>query len=254
MGSPSASAADDAAPLEVDGGSVGALVIHGFTGSPVSTRPWARYLADAGLSVIAPRLPGHATRWQDLNGTRWPQWYGEVEGAFEKLRARCQQVFVMGLSMGACLALRLAEEKGSAVAGLVVVNPSLTTLDRRARFSGIISRLLPSVPGIVDDIKKPGVSESGYPRIPTRAFHSLRQLWAVTRADLGKVAVPLLVFRSAVDHVVEPINTELLLAGVASKEVEERILPDSYHVATLDHDAPAIFAGSLDFVRRHPPS
>jgi carboxylesterase len=225
-------------------------VIHGFTGSPASTRPWARYLADAGLSVIAPRLPGHGTRWQDLNRTRWPEWYQEVDAAFARLRGRCTRVFVMGLSMGGCLALRLAEQHGPAVAGLVVVNPSLTTTDPRARFSGILSRILPSVPGVVDDIKKPGITEHGYPRLPTRAFHSLRSLWAVTTADLPRITVPLLVFRSAVDHVVEPINTQLLLAKVGSKDVEERILPESYHVATLDNDAPAIFAGSLELVRR----
>jgi carboxylesterase len=146
-----------------------------------------------------------------------------VDAAFGRLRARCSQVFVMGLSMGGCLALRLAEQHGRAVAGLVVVNPSLTTTDRRARFSGLLSRILPSVPGVTDDIKKPGVTEGGYARLPTRAFHSLRDLWAVTR---------------------------LLLSRVASKDIEERLLAESYHVATLDNDAPAIFAGSLEFVRR----
>jgi carboxylesterase len=250
MSAPPTTVRADAEPLEVEAGTTGALVLHGFTGSPASTRPWAQHLAEAGLSVIAPRLPGHGTRWQDLNRTRWPEWYGEVDAAFGRLRGRCPQVFVMGLSMGACLALRLAERHGSAVAGLVVVNPSLTTTDPRARFSGILSRILPSVPGIVDDIKRPGVTEGGYARLPTRAFHSLRELWKVTTADLGQITVPLLVFRSAVDHVVEAVNTELLLSRVSSKDVEERVLPESYHVATLDNDAPTIFAGSLEFVRR----
>jgi len=243
-----------AEPFHADGGPVGALVVHGFTGSPVSTRPWAEHLAAAGLTVTAPRLPGHGTRWQDLNMTRWPDWYAEADRAYARLRTRCERVFVMGLSVGGCLALRLAEQHGTDIAGVVVVNPSLTTTDPRARLSWLVSRLVPSMPGVVDDIKRPGVTEGGYPRLPTRAFHSLRQLWATTVADLGKVHQPLLIFRSTVDHVVEPRSAELLRAGVASPDIEERLLPDSYHVATLDNDAGAIFEGSLEFVRRLAPT
>jgi carboxylesterase len=243
-----------AEPFRAAGGPVGALVIHGFTGSPVSTRPWAEHLAAGGLTVTAPRLPGHGSRWEDANLTRWPDWYAEVDRALTDLRSRCSQVFAMGLSVGGCLALRLAEERGADVSGLVVVNPSLTTTDPRARFSGLLSKLIASTPGVVDDIKKPGVTEGGYHRLPTRAFHSLRQLWALTVADLGKVTAPLLVFRSSVDHVVEADSTRLLLDRVASTDVEERVLRDSYHVATLDNDAPAIFDGSVEFVRRLVPS
>ena len=46
-----------AEPYAADGGPVGVLVCHGFTGSPRTVRPWAEYLAAAGLTVRAPRLP-----------------------------------------------------------------------------------------------------------------------------------------------------------------------------------------------------
>ena len=45
-------------------------------------------------------------------------------------------------------------------------------------------------------------------------------------------------------------DAALLREKVASTDVQEVLLEDSYHVATLDNDAPAIFEGSLDFVRR----
>jgi carboxylesterase len=233
-----------------DGGPVGALVLHGFCGSPVSVRPWAEHLACAGLTVSVPRLPGHGTRWQDANRTLWQDWYAEAQGSFVELGRRCDQVFVMGLSVGGCLALRLAETHAADVRGLVLVNPSLSTQDRRARFSGLISKVLPSTPGIVDDIARPGVSEGGYERLPTRAFHSLRSLWSLTLGDLQRVTAPVLVFTSPQDHVVEPVNSDLVLAGVSSAVREQRFLPRSYHVATLDHDAPAVFDGSIEFVRR----
>ena len=242
---------------DLDGaGRVGVLLSHGFTGTPQSMRPWAEHLAAAGLTVSLPRLPGHGTRWQDMNKTRWQDWYGEVEREFDALRAKCEQVFVMGLSMGGTLVLRLAEEHGDDVAGVVVVNASVATKRLDIKYAvPIVSRVLPSLPGIGSDIKKPGVTELAYDRTPLRAVHSLSQLWKLVVRDLHKLQQPLLVFRSREDHVVEPISGEVLLRGCATNAaVEERILENSYHVATLDNDAPRIFAESLEFVRAHAPA
>jgi carboxylesterase len=41
-----------------------------------------------------------------------------------------------------------------------------------------------------------------------------------------------------------------VLAGVSSRDVTDIELADSFHVATLDNDAPRIFAETLAFVRR----
>jgi carboxylesterase len=241
-----------AEPFAADGSEVGVVLSHGFTGSPQSLRPWAEHLAAAGLTVRLPRLPGHGTRWQDLNDTRWPDWYGELERAFDDLRGRCRQVFGMGLSMGGTLVIRLAEQRPAEVAGLVLVNPSLGTERKDVKYAlPLLHRVVPSLAGIGSDIRKPGVTELAYERTPLRAMHSLSRLWPLVVADLGLVTAPVLLYRSRVDHVVEPMSGRLLRDGASSTEVSEVILEDSYHVATLDHDAPAIFAGSLDFVRAH---
>jgi carboxylesterase len=239
-----------AEPFRHDGGSTGVVLCHGFTGSPASMRPWAEFLAAAGISVRLPRLAGHGTRWQDLALTRWQDWYATIDGAFIELCARCDRVFVAGLSMGGTLALRLAEQHGAEVAGLVLVNPSLMSLRRSFRVLPVLERVVPSVHGIANDVAKPGVAERGYDRVPLPALRSLTDLWTTTRADLAKIDQPLLVFRSLVDHVVEAENIALLLRSIRSADAEERVLANSFHVATLDHDAPSIFSESLDFVHR----
>ena len=237
--------------IDLPGGRVGVLISHGFTGTPQSIRPWAEHLAAGGLTVSAPLLPGHGTRWQDLNATGFADWYTAVEAAFDGLRARCDTVFAMGLSMGGTLVLRLAERRGGEVAGLVVVNASLATERRDAKLLPIASRLVGSFAGIASDIKKSGVTELAYDRLPLKAAYSLQRAWPLVRADLPRISCPVLAYRSAIDHVVEPVSGRELLAGLAGGTVEERVLADSFHVATLDNDAPTIFAGSLDFVRLH---
>ena len=88
-----------AEPYSHQGGSAGVLLCHGFTGSPASLRPWAEYLAAEGMTVSLPRLPGHGTTWQEMNRTRWEDWYAEVDRAFGELQATTDDIFVMGLSM-----------------------------------------------------------------------------------------------------------------------------------------------------------
>jgi carboxylesterase len=240
-----------AEPYAHDGGSdVGVLLCHGFTGSPQSMRPWGEYLAGENVTVRCPLLPGHGTRWQDMNSTGWPDWYGALEPVLDELTDRCRSVFVFGLSMGGTLSLRLAERHGARIAGLVLVNPSVTTLRKDAKLLPLLSKIVPAMPGIAGDIKKPDTTELAYGRLPLRAAASLSQLWTLVRDDIGLVEQPLLLMRSSVDHVVEPVNARIILDGVRSKDVREMVLPNSYHVATLDNDAETIFGASVEFVRR----
>ena len=240
-----------AEPFARDGGPIGAVVLHGFTGTPASVRDWGIALADAGLAVTVPRLPGHGTRWQDMARTQWSDWYGEAERAFDELRSCCAEVFVCGLSMGGTLALRLAEQRPTEVAGAVVVNAALATERKDAKLLPVLRHFIRAFPGIGSDIAKPGVTELAYDKMPLSAAYSLSKLWALTRADLGEITCPVLAFRSEVDHVVEPLSGRLLQEGATSTTVTERLLTKSFHVATLDFEAPEIFAETIDFVRAH---
>ena len=239
---------EGAEPYRHDGGGpVGVLLCHGFTGTPQSLRGWASHLAGAGLTVSLPLLPGHGTAWPDMARTTWRDWYGALEEALGELAERCREVFVMGLSLGGCLALRLARRHPE-VRGVVVVNPSLHPDNPFLRFAGVLKYVVRSVGAVADDIRKDGAHELAYPRVPVAAAASLPELWALTRRDLPGLTQPVLAFHSATDHVVGPRSMEVLRALVGS-ELTERVCADSYHVATLDNDAGTIFAESLRFVR-----
>jgi carboxylesterase len=237
-------------PLSFDGSTdIGVLVCHGFTGSPNSMREWANHFIAQGWSVRLPLLPGHGTSWQEANRTTWDQWYATDEEAFTELRSRCDKVFIVGLSMGGALALRLAETHGDDVAGLVLVNPMVTSTKFAYKLLPALSRVVPSVKALGNDIAKPGVQERAYDRTPVRALASARLGFAAVRADLGKVTQPIRIYNSLQDHVVEPVNGFMIMKGVSSSRAERIELNDSYHVATMDYDAPQIFEGSVEFIK-----
>jgi len=238
-----------AEPFASDGGPVGVLVCHGFTGSPRTVRPWAEHLAAAGLTVRAPCLPGHGTTWQDLAKTGWRDWYAEAGRAFAELRDTCEKVFVTGISMGGCLVLRLAAEHGDDIRGIVVVNPSLAPDTKLFLLAPLLKHVVPTLPGVAGDIKNPDAKEGGYKRIPVRAAATLPEMWRTTVPLLPGLRQPLLVFRSTVDHVVGPASMKVLTDALPDAEV--RPLADSFHVATLDNDAPRIFDGTVEFIKEH---
>jgi carboxylesterase len=239
-----------AEPWSADGNEIGVLVLHGFTGSPASMKSWGAALAEQGWTVRVPLLPGHGTQWQDLNLTTWEDWYGEAERHYLELSSRCTHVFVMGLSVGGTLSLRLAELHGEGVSGVVAVNPAVHSDNKLLVLLPVLKHVVAGFPGVVNDIAKPGQDEVGYAKLPLKAVDSLMSFWRMTKDDLPKVEQPVIVLHSAQDHVIEPSNSEYILAHVSSKDVEEVVLADSYHVATLDYDAEIIVRDSIAFVRR----
>lgn len=238
------------APFSHDGGSIGILLCHGFTGSPASLRPWAEYMARHGYSVRLPLLPGHGTSWRDMAGTTRHDWFGTVSAALLDLRQRSSQVFVFGLSMGGTLSLRLAQEQGDAVSGLVLVNPLVNRPPTAARFAPVLQHLVQSAKAVGNDIALPGANEHCYDRLPVRSVVQLSALSREVSRDIALVRQPTLIFTSVQDHLVHPSNSAWLAEHIGSVDIRSEMLDRSFHVATLDYDADRIFESSLAFVRR----
>ncbi len=241
-----------AEPFAFDGGPTGVLLLHGFTGNPSSLRPFGEWLAARGYTVSCPRYPGHGTTWRELGTVRWQDWEASAVHALEDLRGRCRDVVAVGLSMGGAMALHLGAVRASELRAVVAVNPYI--LDRRTRMAWLVRFFVRAVKGVGDDIKKAGVSELPYDRVPVAGVAQLAAFTKRVRAELPRVQLPVLIFRSAVDHVVPKGNVELILSKVGTREPEVVELPDSYHVATLDNDAVKIFEGTHAFIERHVPA
>lgn len=239
-----------AQPLTLDGSpDLAVLVIHGFTSTPGSVADWARGVHEAtGATVRVPLLPGHGTRWEDLNRVTWQDWEATVVGAFDELAASHKHVFVGGLSLGGALACLTVLRRPQA-AGLVLVN-HLMWLGNPALFlAPVIKRLVASMPAVAGDIKKPTVVEQAYRRVPTGGVDQFRRLLNHVRPQLGDLIVPTLIFKSREDHVIPVASATKTFDQLGSDWIEMVWLEDSYHVATLDNDLPVIVEKSVTFIQ-----
>lgn len=237
-----------AEPFFLQGGDTGVLMIHGFTGNPVSIRDWGEALARRGLTVCGPRLPGHGTTWRDLGTHHGQEWMDEVDVALTRLRAAGGPVVLCALSFGGALALHLAARRPEEVEGIVAVNPYVR--DRRHALLPFVRPFLRSIKGVGNDIKKPGRDERPYPRVPLRAVAEIAWIMKRVEAELPSISAPFLLLRSTEDHVVPRGTAEWLFDRIGSVDKELVLLPDSYHVATMDNDAPTIFERSASFIER----
>lgn len=236
-----------AEPFSASNGPNGVLVLHGFTGNPGSMRPLAEAFADAGFSVDLPLLPGHGTSVDDMLPTRWEDWSEAAERAYTELAAHCDHTIVAGLSMGGTLSIWLAG-RHPAISGVVVVNPLVDPPAdafiemMQATIDGGTDR----IPGIGSDISKPGAAEGAYPETPIEPMLSLFAAVKELSSGLAQIDPPLLLLSSREDHVVPTSSGDQLVESYGGP-VERVFLENSFHVATLDYDAPEIEERSVAF-------
>jgi len=232
------------------GGPHGALVLHGFTGSPVSMRPLAEALAGAGFAVEMPRLPGHGTSPEDLVETSWDDWLGEAERALGVLQARTTngKVVVAGLSMGGALTLALAEIHPE-LAGIVLINaPVAAPPELAAGIEGMLAGGVDRIDSIGGDIADPDANERSYDTTPLRPLLTMLQAGDAIRDALAQISQPALIVTSRQDHVVTPTDSDVLAERI-SGPVQRLWLEKSFHVATLDYDRAEVEQRTVEFAQ-----
>ena len=227
---------------------IGVLLVHGFTGSPASMRPWGEFLHSKGYTVRVPLLPGHGTEPEQLNKVKWQEWPAKVEFELSELRKNCDHIFLVGLSMGGGTVLNVAASHNETLRGLILVNPMIHVKGVPVELAFFLSRLQKMRTSVGDDIKRPGVTEWGYDALPTRGVYQLLKMLRITRRNLKNVTVPVQLFHSVEDHTLPVTNTEIILDEIGSTKKTRIELVNSYHVATMDYDQEVIFQNSLTFI------
>jgi len=239
-----------AEPWSHDGGPVGVVCLHGFTGNPSSMRPVAEALAAAGCTVELPRLPGHGTRVEDMQATGWHDWASEAEAAYERLRERCEQVVAVGLSMGGALTLWLGTRHAD-LAGLAGINP--VTRPQPPEVVHMVREMVAAgevlIPGGRADIADPEAVDISYSDTPLVPLLSLMDALEGLQPSYELITMPLLLLTSRQDHVVDPASSDHV-AALVKGPVERVSLERSYHVATLDYDGALVRDAVVHFVRR----
>jgi carboxylesterase len=244
------------------------LLYHGLTGAPAELQSVSRALRRAGYEVETPMLPGHGVDEATLLKTGWRDWLGACEQDLLRVTANGDQAFVGGLSMGAVLALALAEKYPERVKGVAAFAPTMR-YDGWATPGGSwfipIGKHLPFVNrwrfmerppyGIKDERLRAVIEEmmfsgstkdAGLPFMPGLSLASNLVLVNKVERQLHKVAAPVLLVHATEDDITHIRNAERLAAKV-SGPVRKLYLENSYHLVTVDQERGKVAQATVAF-------
>ncbi len=254
----------------------GVLLVHGLTGTPNEMRLLAKGLHRVGFTVLAVQLAGHCGTQDDLVATRWQDWLASVRrGANQLEQVTGQPVLVCGLSMGAVLALALAEDCPQQVAGVIALSTTFHYDGWSIPFYTRLSFLLPLFKalgigrhsvfmeqppyGIKDVALRERVvaqmysgdsAAAGLPGNPWWSVIEMRSLAAHVRKHLGRVRSPCLVIHARRDDIASTENAHTIVRGVRHAPVELVLLEDSYHMITIDRERRTVLAHVVAFAEK----
>ena len=236
-------------PYLLQAGSIGVLLIHGFTASPTELRPVGTYLHERGFTVLGARLAGHGTHLNDLRATAWSDWVVSAHSALEQLTTLCERVYVLGLSMGGVIAAHLAADHPSSVAGIVLLAPAFRVQSRFLWLAPLLHPLMPDLPKGSHSIKyftKHGLFT--YEAMPVCALAQLEKLIRSTRPRLRSVKQPACIFMGMKEHTVWPHSAFNLWQTLPSEHKRLYFLPSSGHILSVEPDVPYMLQALESFI------
>lgn len=243
----------DPSPFYLPGGPTGILLIHGFTGAPPEMRLVADRFNAAGLTVSAPLLPGHGTTVSEMNRCQWTDWTAHVAQSYRVLAARCERVFVAGLSMGSMLALHFAALHPN-LPGVIAYSPATWVADNLLPVATVARYVIKTRPkGKDTDLADPGAFDRlwCYDEQPVAAASQLYALIRETRRLLPQLVPPLLIVYSVGDRSIHPESAARTYALAGSKDKQIIELAESGHVITVDRQWRSVADETLAWVKRH---
>ncbi len=246
-----------AEPFFLQRGPIGALLIHGFTGTPKEMRPLGDALAAGGLTALGVRLPQHGTTPADMAHSHWRDWYAAALDGYHLLRGQCASIFVMGLSMGGAIAIKLSAEYP--VAGLVTMSsPSMPFHNKMhglVYVAGLLSYFKPYFRKGPSHTTDPAMRAARvhYDVFPVRGLPPFRAILREADAALPRITAPALLIHSRGDYFIPAENMPYMFGRLGSPDKEMFWLEKSDHVVTEECEREQLFARIIAFVRAHAP-
>lgn len=237
-------------PFFHQAGEKGILFIHGFTGSVAHMRPLGDALYACGYTVMGINLPGHATTERAMGKVGHREWLKAAQDAVRTLRDSCESVTVCGLSMGAILALLLAEEHR--IDGCVTISAPLPSNNPLLPFAGILGLFIPRIAWAENNERNDQLDQrfdKTYTGFPTRKGADLHHLIQQAKRNLPQVKCPTLIVQSMDDQTINPDSADTIFKGIESARKDKLLLEGVPHVCTISGKLASIVDAIDDFMK-----
>jgi carboxylesterase len=236
-------------------GTIGCVLLHGFSASPAEMRPLGDFLSAKGYSVLGVRLAGHATHPSDLAHTRWTDWLDNVADGLAFLSSHCSHRVLIGQSLGGVIALLSAVQyQPDAVVAISTpygTHPRPSLKDRL--HIGLHHTIYKEVNRFPPDhplYHRRELNYPAYPEYPAQIFSQLQQVILAMMAKLPLVRLPTLLVNSRDDPLVPFDCQQALYDHLAGPHKEKVAFDGMDHSMVMDPQRQLVFDTVQGFISR----
>lgn len=241
-------------------------MLHGLGANSIELTRLAKEIHAQNFTVVAPDIQGYCF------GTAihaWQDWVKQVQMHLWALQKSYTTVSIVGLSMGATLALALAQREK--VTSIVCLSTALAYDGWSMPWYQFLSRYATWIPfssrysfretepyGVKNEemramikraMEKNHLSESGADVLPVKYLQEGQRLIKDVRSKITEVACPSLFVHAVDDETVHISNAEWAWNNVSATDKEILYLGDSYHMITVDNERETVGQETTRFLK-----
>ncbi len=234
--------------------SKGVLLIHGWSSTPYEVRRLGKYLNENGYTTYGPTLSGHGTVPKDLEKVSWEDWLDDIERAYLKIKNECNDVYVVGTSIGSNLAILLASYHPEIKGLVLLATPYKLRFEKFAVFFAKImhkfkrynKKYYPPTFGVSTTITR----LISYQTYPISNVLETFELIKESRVKIPSISTPCLIMQSSSDHIVSKNSLEEIYKRIGSKVKEKEYIKRAYHTFISDIKNEHVFKDILGFINK----
>lgn len=245
----------EAKPFYFPVGQTAILFLHGFTDSLCRVNGFARYLAQKGVSVRGILLPGHGQTWRELAKTSPTDWYRAAQKELIKLSQNHKRVYVVGLSFGGNLALKLAAEHPKIVQGVVTFeSPMSIRWQKLIKFGIPIFRVLGWPYWNKKFLRRINHPDKGIifrqgvlDKMPIVNIAQVIDFLEHRQDFLSKVKCDVLIVQSRKSNLITRYSAKSIYKAINSKRKKIMLIDNFYHALLDEKEKQRIFEAAIKF-------
>ncbi|QVK18848.1 alpha/beta fold hydrolase [Mycoplasmatota bacterium] len=188
---------------------IGIILIHGLGGGLSDVEPLSKKLKMLGYTVETPLLRGHTGIKEDMKKVTYQDWINDVENAYLSLKDKCQEIVLIGYSMGGLLSLQVANK--FRVKGLITLNTSMFL----GNFFNFSKRFIKDL--IQFNIYHIKMLYTSIRKLSLKAHLNLKRLSKETKKIIPNINCEILVSQSVSDEVLQYKSVNYLHKNVPCK-------------------------------------
>lgn len=219
---------------------IGCLIIHGFAGNINEIEPLNRYLLNSGFITLCPSLKGHTGIKKDLSESNYTEWIKSAEEGFLMLQSRCDEIILIGFSMGGLIAINLSQKYK--VAGLITLSTPIYYWDLKL----VVENILHDYKSRTFNNLKFYIAAAF--KIPISAMINFRILLSKTKPLIKKVNCPAFITQGLMDDTVNYKSAAYIYTSISSKVKQNKYYKNSNHIICCGNDNAELFKDIILFI------